>query len=284
MQSFAHFSLCGSLQYVFYVTHWSACMFYFIAAQYGLDQDTWIGRHFDDVYELPLSVRCCFHRFLQYVFDACMLLANPFLMRLCTQVYTLCSRVVTLDNLCSVSRIARLGLKVIGFLFSEIIEAGCRYDCLPAPVESLSNHYLFMQVCVFTVLGHHYVGYSGLWGFFCSEHSRGCLGHSLHVLQSGSGRLCAGHHHPACGAWTPHLLPIPLSTQKEAESWLIKSALWPLVRKASVQLIQENRSMQSLPDMLQNRQSIWLSKGWFLLFDQSKAMPGLLFASPKTGL
>lgn len=44
-------------QYVFYVTHWSACMFYFIAVQYGLDQDTWIGRHFDDVYELPLSVR-----------------------------------------------------------------------------------------------------------------------------------------------------------------------------------------------------------------------------------
>lgn len=153
--------------------------------------------------------------------------------------------------------------------------------CRPAPVESLSNHYLFMQVCVFTVLGHHYVGYSGLWGFFCSEHSRGCLGHSLHVLQSGSGRLCAGHHHPACGAWTPHLLPIPLSTQKEAESWLIKSALWPLVRKASVQLIQKDRSMQSLPDMLQNRQSICLSEGWFLLFDQSKAMPGLLLHLPR---
>lgn len=44
-------------QYVFYVTHWSACMFYFIAVQYGLDHDTWIGRHFDDVVDLPLLVR-----------------------------------------------------------------------------------------------------------------------------------------------------------------------------------------------------------------------------------
>lgn len=45
------------LQYVLYVTHWSACMFYFIATQYGLDQDTWIGRHFDDVVDMPLAVR-----------------------------------------------------------------------------------------------------------------------------------------------------------------------------------------------------------------------------------
>ena len=45
------------LQYVLYVTHWSACMFYFIATLYGLDQDTWIGRHFDDVVDMPLAVR-----------------------------------------------------------------------------------------------------------------------------------------------------------------------------------------------------------------------------------
>lgn len=40
-----------------YVTHWSACTFYFIALQYGLDQDTWIGRHFDDVVHMPTAIR-----------------------------------------------------------------------------------------------------------------------------------------------------------------------------------------------------------------------------------
>ncbi|BDA49938.1 probable potassium channel AKT2 [Coccomyxa sp. Obi] len=50
-------TLIRNLIYVFYVTHWSACMFYFIAVQYGLDHDTWIGRHFDDVVDLPLQVR-----------------------------------------------------------------------------------------------------------------------------------------------------------------------------------------------------------------------------------
>ncbi|CAL8465533.1 g5069 [Coccomyxa elongata] len=50
-------TLIRNLIYVFYVTHWSACMFYFIAVQYGLDRDTWIGRHFDDVVDLPLQVR-----------------------------------------------------------------------------------------------------------------------------------------------------------------------------------------------------------------------------------
>ena len=45
------------VQYVLYVTHWSACMFYFIACQYGLNQDTWIGRHFDDVVDMPVAVR-----------------------------------------------------------------------------------------------------------------------------------------------------------------------------------------------------------------------------------
>ena len=49
---------CVLPQYVFYVTHWSACMFYFIAVQNGLDHDTWIGRHFDDVVDLSLPVRC----------------------------------------------------------------------------------------------------------------------------------------------------------------------------------------------------------------------------------
>jgi hypothetical protein len=44
-------------QYVFYVTHWSACMFYFIASLYNLGQDTWIGRHFDNVVNLPLVDR-----------------------------------------------------------------------------------------------------------------------------------------------------------------------------------------------------------------------------------
>lgn len=45
------------VQYVLYVTHWSACTFYFIACQYGLTQDTWIGRHFDDVVDMPVAVR-----------------------------------------------------------------------------------------------------------------------------------------------------------------------------------------------------------------------------------
>ena len=49
-------ALCVA-QYVLYVTHWSACTFYFIASQYGLDQDTWIGRHFDDVVDMPIAVR-----------------------------------------------------------------------------------------------------------------------------------------------------------------------------------------------------------------------------------
>ncbi|KAK9903334.1 hypothetical protein WJX75_003130 [Coccomyxa subellipsoidea] len=53
-------TLIRNLIYVFYVTHWSACMFYFIAVQNGLDHDTWIGRHFDDVVDLSLPVRYAF--------------------------------------------------------------------------------------------------------------------------------------------------------------------------------------------------------------------------------
>ncbi len=44
-------------QYVFLVTHWSACAFYFIALMHHLGADTWIGRHFDDVLDLPLASR-----------------------------------------------------------------------------------------------------------------------------------------------------------------------------------------------------------------------------------
>ncbi|CAL5221935.1 g4209 [Coccomyxa viridis] len=53
-------TLVRNLVYVLYVTHWSACTFYFIASQYGLDQDTWIGRHFDDVVDMPIAVRYIF--------------------------------------------------------------------------------------------------------------------------------------------------------------------------------------------------------------------------------
>ena len=49
--------LAAPAQYVFYVTHWSACMFYFIASLHHLGQDTWIGRRFDDVLHLPLIDR-----------------------------------------------------------------------------------------------------------------------------------------------------------------------------------------------------------------------------------
>ena len=51
------FNKTAAMQYVFYVTHWSACMFYFIASLYNLGQDTWIGRHFDVVVSLPLADR-----------------------------------------------------------------------------------------------------------------------------------------------------------------------------------------------------------------------------------
>ena len=55
---FARHTTCLRLQYVLYVTHWSACGFYFIALQHGLEQDTWIGRHFDDVVDMPIAIRC----------------------------------------------------------------------------------------------------------------------------------------------------------------------------------------------------------------------------------
>ena len=55
MTSLSHPPLCA--QYVFFVTHWSACAFYFIARLHHLGQDTWLGRHFDDALRLPLADR-----------------------------------------------------------------------------------------------------------------------------------------------------------------------------------------------------------------------------------
>ena len=49
--------VCLGLQYVFYSVHAAACGFYFIARQYGLGDDTWIGRRFGDVTVVPVAVR-----------------------------------------------------------------------------------------------------------------------------------------------------------------------------------------------------------------------------------
>lgn len=42
---------------MFYSVHVAACGFYFIALQYGLGDNTWIGRRFGDVSSISLPER-----------------------------------------------------------------------------------------------------------------------------------------------------------------------------------------------------------------------------------
>lgn len=185
------------VQYVFYVTHWSACMFYFIAVQYGLTHDTWIGRHFDDVVDLPLPVRCAAgFPALSIAITAPLTCAHPIPAEECVLGKLCCSSHEMLQPAACVAAAQQRppAVQVKSTSFQMALATNWK-TCLAMAM----SHICMPQVCVLALLGNHHAGDRRLRRFLGSQHRRGGLGDNIHVLQPSARGLCARNHHSAGG-------------------------------------------------------------------------------------